>query len=207
MSIRVLSVLIIYYLKPVSAVFCITTQPIPMHYSVSQPFRAVPLRATAILLVVASVLPWLVHLIPPHQGTPMGAVLLPLFVVPLVALLRYSPSVGLIVATAGPVLSFLVTGLPQGPMLILLTIELIVFTLVAGQLLRASTLGWVAAPLAFLFTKTVSLIVLTLLPFLSQIEPLNYFFTSISVALPGILLLGLINVLGLLYRPGRPDGQ
>ncbi len=178
-----------------------------MHYSASQTFRAVPLKAAAMMLAIASVLPWLIHLIPPHQGTPMGAILLPLFVVPLIALLWYPPSVAIIVAAAGPVLSFLVTGLPQGPMLILLTTELIVFTLVAGQLLRASTLGWVAAPLAFLFTKTVSLIVLTLLPFLSQLEPLNYFRTSISVALPGILLLGLINVLGLLYRPGRPDGQ
>ncbi len=178
-----------------------------MHYSVSQPFRAVPLKATAVMLAIASVLPWLVHLIPPHQGTPMGAVLLPLFVVPLVALLWYPPSVGLIVATAGPALSFLITGLPQGPMLMLLTLELIIFTLVAGQLLRSTTLRWVAAPLSFLFTKTVSLIVLSLAPFLSQLDPLNYFRTSISVALPGILLLGLINVLGLRYRPGQPDGQ
>ena len=178
-----------------------------MHYPVSQPFRSVPLRATATLLVVASVLPWLVHLLPPHQGTPLGAVLLPLFLVPLVALLWYPPSVAFIVATAGPVLSFLVTGLPQGPMLVLLTAELIVFTLVASQLLRASALGWVAAPLAFLFAKTVSLIILTLLPFLSQLEPLTYFRTSLSVALPGILLLGLINVLGLRYRSGHPDGQ
>ena len=178
-----------------------------MHYSVSQPLRAVPLRATALLLVVASVLPWLIHLIPPHQGILMGAILVPLFVVPLIALLWYPPSVALIVAAAGPALSFLVTGLPQGPMLILLTLELIVFTLVAGQLLRASTLGWVAAPLAFLFAKTVSLIVLNVAPFLSQLEPLTYFRTSLSVALPGILLLGLINVLGLRYRSGHLNGQ
>lgn len=177
-----------------------------MHYSVSQPFRAVPLRATAALLLIASVLPWLIHLIPPHQGTPMGAILVPLFVVPLVALLWYPPTVALIVAAAGPVLSFLVTGLPQGPMLVLLTAELVIFTLVTGQLLRASTLKWVAAPLAFLFAKTVSLIILTLLPFLSQVEPLTYFRTSLSVALPGILLLAVINGLGLRYQ-GRSDGQ
>ncbi len=178
-----------------------------MQPTLSHPFRAVPLKATAIFLAIASVLPWLIHLVPPHQGTPMGAILVPLFVVPLIALLWYPSAVALIVAAAGPALSFLVTGLPQGPMLVLLTVELIVFTLVASQLLRASTLGWVAAPLAFVFAKTVSLIVLTLFPFLSQLEPLTYFRTSLSVTLPGVLLLGAINVIGLRYRQRHVNVQ
>ena len=175
-----------------------------MNYALIQQNRAgLQIKATAILLAVASVLPLLVHLIPPYQGTPMGAILLPMFYVPLIAILFYRTHVGLIVAVVAPLISFLITGLPQWQLIALLSFELIAFTLFASQLLRSTLMAWVAAPLAFLLTKAVSAALLTWLPLMEHTEPLTYLRTSLSYALPGILLLWVINVAALGYRQRR----
>ena len=171
-----------------------------MNYTLTQRNRAaLQLKSTAILLTIASVLPLLVHLIPPYQGTPMGAILLPMFYVPLIALLFFRTHVAVIIAVLAPIVSYLVTGLPHWQLMALLGFELLVFTLVANQLLRSVVLAWIAAPLAFLLAKATAAGLLFFVPLLESTEPLSYFGNALSYALPGILLLWAINVVGLSY--------
>lgn len=171
-----------------------------MNYTLIQQNRAgLQLKTTAILVAIASVLPLLVHLIPPYQGTPMGAILLPMFYVPLIALLFYRTHVGVIVAVLAPIINYLITGLPHWQFIALLGFELLVFTLIAHRLLRSVVFAWVAAPLAFLLAKAISMGLLTFVPLLESTEPLLYFRNALSYAVPGILLLWVINVVGLRY--------
>ena len=171
-----------------------------MNYTLTQQNQVgLQLKATAILLTIASVLPLLVHLIPPYQGTPMGAILLPMFYVPLIALLFYRTHVGVIVAVLAPIINYLITGLPHWQFIALLGFELLVFTLIANQLLHSEMLAWVAAPLAFLLAKATAAGVLVFVPLLESTEPLVYFSNALSYAVPGILLLWAINVVVLGY--------
>src|SRR5690554_2177528 len=128
----------------------------------------VQVQATFILLVLACLLPFFVHMIPPYRGIPIGAFLLPMFYVPFIALVFYRLYVGLIIAVLAPIINFLLVGSPDWQIITILTIELGVFTLIAYLLLQGS---WniVSAPLAYLLTKTVS----SLLLFLSPIIPFH----------------------------------
>lgn len=171
-----------------------------MNYTLTQQKQTgLQWRATVILLAIASVLPLLIHLIPPYQGTPMGAVLLPMFYVPLIALLFYRTHVAVIVAVLAPVINYLLTGLPHWQFITLLGLELLVFTLMANRLLHSVVMAWVAAPLAFLLAKVVAASVLFFIPLLEVTEPLIYLRNSLGYAIPGILLLWVINVVALGY--------
>ena len=175
-----------------------------MNYPLTHPARpSFPIKATVGLLVVASIIPPLVHLIPPYQNTSVGAILLPMFYVPLVALLFYRARVALVIALLSPLADFLLTGFPSWQFVLLISLELVVFTLVAGQLLRSVVVAWVAAPLAFLLTKVISTGLLLVVPLLEMIDPWVLFRYSLSNALPGILLLWVINVAGLSYQQHR----
>ncbi|MEX0884645.1 MAG: hypothetical protein WDZ72_14340, partial [Cyclobacteriaceae bacterium] len=60
-----------------------------------------------IVISAAVLLPILIHLIPPVNGIPMGAYLLPMFYIPLISLLIFGRKIALIVAALAPVLNFL----------------------------------------------------------------------------------------------------
>lgn len=148
-------------------------------------------QSTLILLVSACLLPFVVHMIPPYQGIPMGAFLLPMFYVPFIAVVFYRLSLGLVIAALAPLANFLVAGSPDWQFITVLTFELIVFTYFAFLLLQTS---WktVAAPLGYLLAKTVSssmLLIVQILP----VSPLEFFKNSVVNGAAGIVVLLLLN--------------
>jgi hypothetical protein len=80
-------------------------------------------------LAAAFALPYLVHLLPAEGGPPPGARLLPIFFASLVLVLRGAPVPALAVAVLAPLLNRTLTGMPAGPVLPTLMIELLLFTL------------------------------------------------------------------------------
>jgi hypothetical protein len=113
---------------------------------------AVPVarRALAVGAALAAglALPLLVHLIPASGGPPMGARLLPIFLAAVVAAMRLDAVSVLSIAVATPLLNRMVTGMPAGPMLPTVLIELtaVVLVVLAVRRLAPAALRFVAAP-------------------------------------------------------------
>jgi membrane-associated HD superfamily phosphohydrolase len=156
------------------------------------------LKTITMVLIAAVFFPFFIHMIPPQNGIPIGAFLLPMFYIPFVALFAYDWKVALPVALLAPVLNFLITGNPNWEFLTVLTLELVLFTGIACFLLKGSLSKWVAAPLGYLGAKIISSILLNFIPMVSSI-PWDFFLNSISRALPGIGVLLLINFLLLVF--------
>lgn len=153
--------------------------------------KRVQIPATAATIGLMLLLPFLVHLI---GGPTAGGRWLPLFYAPVAAAILFQPGVALTAGLLTPFLNHFLTGSPPLPMSFLLSFELVVFVLIVQGLYRRwPTLGWMA-PLAYILTKTVELLALTLLPdSLLPVLPWPFFSTSLTNAWPGVLVLLLIN--------------
>ncbi len=149
---------------------------------------------TAILLEISLILPVLIHLIPIFGVSSWGARLLPIYYAPLIAALFYRAHVGLIVTLCPPWINHLFTGMPNIPVTSLLTCELLIFVLLIIFFVNLAGRKWFYGPLAYLVAKTLFFMVLLFWPpdFLLN-PPLDYFKNTLFVAIPGILLLGLVN--------------
>jgi hypothetical protein len=154
------------------------------------------LRQKAILQVPAALLtfgmmwllPLLVHILLPLTGpVPVGARLLPIFYAPLLAAWLFHPAVGLAASIIMPFINHAFTGMPTLPMSILLSLELVVFSLVL-LLNRKYWPRLPLAPLAFVLAKVASAALLfftALLP----LSPWAYLTSSIQNGLPGLIIL------------------
>lgn len=152
------------------------------------------LKTISIVLVAAVFFPFFVHLIPPQNGIPIGAFLLPMFYIPFIALFAYTWKVALPIAFLAPSLNFLITGNPNWEFLTVLTLELVLFTGIAYSMLKGNWSKWAAAPLGYLGAKIISSLLLNVIPMVSSV-PWDFFLSSITRALPGIGVLLLINFL------------
>lgn len=161
--------------------------------------------ATLVTIAFTVALPFLVHLLPPLGGTPMGAVLLPLFIAPFVALYLFHPAAALVAALVTPLLNRALTGQPSAEMAVLLTVELTVFSLAALLLKGRWPRSVVNAPVAYLVAKVVAAAVLGLTALIPAL-PLGYLTSSVVNALPGLGLLLLINVLVVRSLGGEAKG-
>lgn len=140
---------------------------------------------TAVGLAAALALPFLVHALPNPGPVPWGAKLLPIFFAGLVLVVRGAPIAALLVAAAAPSLNQAVTGMPAGPMLPLLTAELIAFTgvLVIVRAVAPKVLPYVG-PVAYLVAALLARAVLSL-----GVPPLTTLERAFTNAWPGMLLL------------------
>ena len=84
-------------------------------------------RETTILLAVAGLVPFLVHLLPWSGHRPLGVYLLPVFWTTFVAVYFRGPFIGLLVGLVTPVINLLVTGLPVSTSLIAMSLEIAFF--------------------------------------------------------------------------------
>ncbi|WP_291782982.1 hypothetical protein [Cecembia sp.] len=166
--------------------------------SLSKNISIARLKTISMVLVAAVFFPFFVHLIPPQNGIPIGAFLLPMFYIPFIALFAYNWKVALPIAFLAPILNFLITGNPNWEFLTVLTLELILFTGIAYLLLNGNWSKWVAAPLGYLGAKIISSLLLNFIPMVSSV-PWDFFLSSITRALPGIGVLLLINFLLLMF--------
>jgi len=140
-----------------------------------------------------------IHLIPSTGSVPIGAKLLPIFYVPLLALIFFGLPMALIVSLAGPLINYLLTGSPHGELVTLFTFELFIFTVVTGILLRSHITRWISAPLGFVTAKAMSMGLLVVFP-LVQNAPMEYFGQTVTNGFIGILILTLITIGAIKYR-------
>jgi hypothetical protein len=149
---------------------------------------------TIVLLAASVLFQFLVHLIP-SSGTPLGAVLLAMFFAPLVAVIFFKAHTALIVGILSPVLNYFITGSPKAEILPLMTIELVLFVSCLYLFFSISMLKKIGAVFAIIISITLSTFIVSLFG--------NYngnVLDSLTTAVPGILLLSLLNYLLLLNR-------
>jgi hypothetical protein len=157
-------------------------------------------KATFVAVTASVAFPFLMHLLPPIQGTPMGAMILAMFYAPLVAVLVSRYHVGLIVAILAPMLNALIIGHPNWAFVPILTLELSMFVTFVYLLNKYNKISWFSAPLAYLAVKTISALIIALFPFLLGVHPVDFWMSSVSTGVVGILVLTLINVLIIKYK-------
>lgn len=164
-----------------------------MQASLARSQRISTVKTTAAWLLAAVIFPILVHLIPPYQGIPIGAYLLPMFYIPLIALWLSGWRTAIAVTVLAPLVNFALTGSPQSGLMGMLTIEVLLFTGLAALWMN-TTMRSVAGPLSYLGAKVLSASLLILWPILPA-SPWEFFTNSLQNGAPGILMLLLINLL------------
>ena len=168
--------------------------------------KAVQIPATVVTIGAMLLLPFLVHFIPSASPVPMGARLLPLFYAPLLAAIFFHPAVGLVAALIAPLLNHALTGMPESGMVVILIVELVVFTVAMQQLNHRWPAFGGFAPFAFVMAKVASLLMLLVIPvsFIAA-PPVQYFLGSLRMALPGMAILLVINLIAVWakQRSGR----
>lgn len=140
---------------------------------------------TAIILAASVILPFMVHLVPPLGGMPLGARLLPIFYAPFIAVVLFRPHVAVITGLLSPALNSWFTGHPTPERVAILTLELVIFSAVSYLIRRrwrdfpgAAPLGYLAA----VFSVTYVL------------GPKAFLTGTLVNVLPGITMLFLVNI-------------
>ena len=151
-------------------------------------------KETVLVLAGSVILPFLIHLIPPIAGIPLGARLLPMFYAPLIAIVLFRAHVGIIAALFAPALNSLLTGHPLPEKVGILTFELLIFCIILYLLNRQWKEFWAAAPLAYLLALACAS---------AALGSMNFFFTTLSVGIPGFLALALLNLSLLNFKSKR----
>jgi hypothetical protein len=176
------------------------------------------LSRAALALAIALVLPLIVHLIPWSGAVPLGAVLLPLFLAPVLVLSFGWGRWAALATSAAPLLNHLVTGQPAGSLLWRLILELILFTYLLCSLWRWSSLRAVLIPLACL-TAVASAHILILLQagvasglFEVLTAAVSAAAEAIARSWPGLIVLALAGLVTTLLSPraappNSPDRQ
>src|SRR5688572_26633576 len=155
--------------------------------------------ATLVTLGLMWLVPLLVHMIPPGEGTPLGVRLLPIFYAPLLAVFLFHPAVALLSALAMPFINYQLTGMPPFNIAVLLTVELVVFSL-AVLFARQRWPKLALAPAAVLLGKLASALLLIVMPLLPA-HPWDFFVQSTIDSLPGILVLLALHLVLIRWMP------
>jgi len=81
--------------------------------------------------MISVISPFMIHLIPPIGGVPIGAIVLAMSYAPLIAIVLFRFHVAMITALLSPLLNSLITGYPKPEIIAILTFELILFSICA----------------------------------------------------------------------------
>ena len=161
--------------------------------------------ATLLTLVLMWGLPILFHASPGPEGLPIGARLLPIYYAPLLAAALFNPIVPLASSLVMPFINHSLTGMPTLNIAVLLSVELTVFSLVLIFTRSRGMKQPAIAPLAVLIGKAVSACLLFVIPLVPS-SPVEYFSSSVITALPGILIILVIQI-ALSYLPMGTQGS
>lgn len=164
-------------------------------------FRRAGLRETTVLLVVAWLIPFAVHLLPWSGEVPLGAHLLPMFWAAFASVYLFGLRTGLLVGLFAPTINLLITGFPAMRWQGVMAFELIVFALFAWWMVRRVPRLWLLAPLGYVVAKVSStLLQLVVAPFGEIGSPATFLIHSLRNGLPGLAVLTAVNLgLVLLY--------
>jgi hypothetical protein len=150
--------------------------------AVKRVWGVLEVRETAFVLAVSVALPFTIHLLPAIAARPVGAMLLPMFYAPLIAVILFRPHVAIITGLLSPLLNSRLTGHPLPEMAGLLTFELVLFSVIALLIQRR----WKSFPGSAVFAYLAAVLSAAAI---FHFQPWNI----ITVALPGLTVLFLIN--------------
>ena len=119
--------------------------------------------------------------------------MLPVFVAPLVAAYLFKKHVALFAGIVAPLLNYLLIGQPRPDVVISLSIEIALFVSLLLVFRNIAVLKYLAAPAAYLLASVLVVAGLALTGTLAN--PVAYLISATTVALPGILLLGVVSLL------------
>ena len=169
----------------------------------ARPWTRLRFLDLAVFLGLTLLAPWVVHAIPSWDDSPTGAKLLPIFYAPLIAALTGRGQVAVSVALLAPWVNHLLFGMPPRPIAILLTVELLIFSIASASMAsRWAGQAWLG-PVAYLATKPIIFVTLLLFPGLMPSLSAAAFTASSTVqAWPGLVVLaGLSLFVTKLYPP------
>ncbi len=151
-------------------------------------------RETLVLMIVAWLVPFLVHLIPWSGVRPLGVHLLPAFWTAFVAVYLYGAGVGVLVALVVPVVNTITTGLPVSDRVLAMSVELIAYAALAAVAVRRWPSFRLAAPFAWLPAYALSLAVQWAVPMFAYTRnPLEQFVGTVANVWAGLLVLLALN--------------
>ncbi|MEO6874937.1 MAG: hypothetical protein ABI222_08955 [Opitutaceae bacterium] len=160
------------------------------------------MRETLVLLALAWLIPFLVHLIPWSAPRPLGAYLLPMFWATFVAVYFYGAAVGLLTGLFAPAMNLLLTGLPAARVLGGMSLELVVFVVAMAWAVRHAPRCWLLAPLGYFLARTVTVLVLSPGEILTHADAAGHFFTHLVVGgAAGLVILAIINAALVKFYP------
>lgn len=158
-------------------------------------FKRASIGETAVLLALAALIPFLVHLLPWHGARPLGAYLLPVFWTTFVAAYFFGAWTAVLVGLCSPVLNLALTGLPLSSFLLGMSAELIVFAVVAALVVKRWPRLLVTAPLAYGVAHSV------LLVFQAGARFAGAWADTLRFAAVGLVVLAVINIALVKYYP------
>ena len=160
-----------------------------------------------ILLALSVMFPFLIHILPVPDDARLGQRLLPMFYAPLLASLLGRTRSAVIVALVAPWLNWALTMHPAPRGAIVMMFQLLAFVFVVRAMLTGFGARWYLAAPAYIFSVAVSMIVAAGFPDLVGVQPvLAWAANSVTVALPGVAVLVLINWLAVRFLPSGPGG-
>lgn len=157
-----------------------------------------------IVLTLTLFLPFLVHLLPSWDDSPLGAHLLPIFYAPLGALFLGRVGIAVGVSVLAPWVNHLLTGQPPVPMAVVLCFQLVVFSVLGAFFLRRAFPAFLNGPGAYAGALLASCCLGSLLHLAGSPFPLSLgaFAGILLNAVPGLLILALIGWWFARHRPG-----
>jgi hypothetical protein len=165
-------------------------------------------RESTVLLVVAALVPLLVHLLPWSGHRPLGVYVLPVFWTTFVAVYFRGAALGLAVGLITPLLNLLLTGLPVSATIGVMSLEVAGFVPVAALLVALWPGFRLAAPLAWVAAKAVAILVQAFIPAFNETEGvLAHLARSTQNGLAGLAVLLLINGLLVAYYPKTDEWE
>ena len=165
-------------------------------------FKRAGVKETVVLLAIAWMIPFLVHVLPWSGEIPLGAHLLPMFWAAFASVYLFGLRIGLLVGLFAPVMNLVVTGFPVSRWQMVLGFELIVFAVTAWWLVRRTPRLWFLAPASYLAAKAASTLVhMTVAPFGDIGSPSAFWIESLLNGLPGLVILLAINLALIIAYP------
>ena len=170
------------------------------------PLRPLTWRGAVSLMLVAWLVPLVVHLVPWAGARPLGAHLLPAFWAAFVAVYLYGLGGGLVVALTVPVVKFLTGGLPWFGNAGELSLELVLFSGFAALALHRWPAVRVTAPVAWLAAKVAAVGVLVATSARVGGGPWSdVLLSALATALPGLGVLLALNTALVFLLPKERD--
>jgi len=158
--------------------------------TMGQKARLLQLDRAVFVLAITCGLPLFVHAIPITGGLPMGAVWLPIFYAPLLAVFFCRPHVALTSALLAPAINHVFFGQPDGITAEMLTTELVFFVLFARIIFSRWPRFSGSGVVAYLGASFVSKVFLSGGTFtFGDLNGIGMFFSRAGAAWPGLLVL------------------